>query len=163
MLQEFAAEIRDKHASDAKQRADDAAKEAAEAAKEAKRTEEAAKAAKKPSEEEASQQPAADPKTTPAEPAAAPVEPVKVPATAPKERIEGKSRSPPPSKNRFSSGDSSASTAGTPRPKAVEAALAKRAGDRTAEENLLAASAAKAAKKDSWADTTEADMADDSQ
>ena len=44
--------------------------------------------------------------------------------------------------------------------------MAKRPGDRTDEETLLAASAAKAAKtdtKENWADVTEAEKMDDAQ
>ena len=161
-LQEFAVEVREKCVAESKQKAEDAAKQAVEAAKVAKQTAEAADAAKKQSQEETSKQTAADTSPLAATPAAVPVEPGSAPASGPKERTNG-SRSPPP-KTRFAAGSSSALAASTTRTKLVEAAVAKRAGDRTPEENLLAASAAKTAKKGSWADTTEeADMADDSQ
>ena len=78
-----------------------------------------------------------------------------------KERIEGKSRSPPPRQVRGSvEGGSSASAATTIGSRtAVEAALAKPARQRSDEETLLAASVAKAGK---WADVTD-EIVDDSQ
>ena len=89
-----------------------------------------------------------------------------MPVAAPiKERIEGKGRSPPPCSLRTKNGEgcSFASTAKAAGPKtAVEAAVAKPARQRSDEETLLAASAAKAAKGSSWADATD-EMADDSQ
>ena len=83
-------------------------------------------------------------------------------------RIRGKSsRSRSPARKSFGTGGASSSAGPLANSPEVRAALAKRAGDRTEEETLLAASAAKAAKtadgKENWADVTDAEEMDDAQ
>ena len=82
------------------------------------------------------------------------------------------SRSPPPNKNKnFGKGGSSASSSSKPSlPKNVLDALAKRPSERSDAETLLAATEAKASRKEkdskdneSWADATDAAMAEDNQ
>ena len=120
---------------------------------ERKKADNEAKAAKKAEDDkkkEAGEPPA--PKTT-----AAPAAPT-APTTLQSRGTS--SRSP----RRTSTGGASASSGPAAHSPAVKAALAKRPGDRSDEETLLAASAAKAAKtdtKESWADVTEAAKMDD--
>ena len=70
------------------------------------------------------------------------------------------SRSPPPSKAFAKGGSSSSSTSKPDQPQNVIDALAKQPRERNDEETLLAASAAKASRKqnESWADATDAQM-----
>ena len=85
--------------------------------------------------------------------------------TAAKKERGAASRSPPPSKSKHfgRGGGSSASSSRPELPKHVADALAKRPSERSDAETLLAASEAKASRKDggSWADLSEAPMEDD--
>ena len=157
---------------DAKRKADEEAKAASAAAAEvAKKAEEAAKAAKKAeddkrrkSEEDAKAAKKAedDKKKKEVDEAKAATKKAEesTAASSSKTRVRGDdSRSPPPSKA-FAKGASSASSSTTPQPQNVTDALAKKPRDRTDEEALLAASAAKASKKqnEAWADISDAPM-----
>ena len=165
------AETREKKATDAKRKAEDDAKAAASAAKKAeedamatkkadeerkKKLEDDAKAANKAEDERKKKE---DVETKAAKKAE------EAPTVARNERGEA-SRSPPPNKSKSfgRGGGSSASSSKPELPKNVLDAIVKRPSDRSDAVTLLAASEAKASRKEkeSWADASDAPMADNS-
>jgi colicin import membrane protein len=146
-----------KAAAEATRKADEEAKEAKKAEDEQKRKlEEDAKASRKA---EADRKKKEDEETS-----AAKAKEVAA-ATPPKDgSTRDRTRSPSNTKVFTKGSDSAASSSTHQRPKNVTEALAKRPSDRNDEETLLAASEAKASRKDkqSWADAADA-MQDDSQ